>query len=506
MPGIDQILQQRMAVGRQDPQALMNSYQQNQSLMDLLALQKLKSDKEAAQRELAMQAGQGQMPTVKDQREQEMLEMTKRELAQQVGGVGDQQMAQQQDAMQKLMSGIASQPAPNMMGMAQGGVVGYQTGGDVGGQLTEREMVQKLEQRGYPTHVAHAITANMIAESGLDPSINEVSPTVEGSRGGFGLLQWTGPRRVALEEAASQQGVDPSDVDFQLDYMDAELGGPERRASAALSRASDTAEATELFSNLYLRPGAPRMENRLNYARELDEQAAGPAPLRAGVPGLPGLPRVPNLLPSVPNLLPDPTAPARAAGRGIAGLYGSLPDQMGGARGEDFRPGISAVEGQGTVGDMTGAMRQAIPDDLLDRILGSDDRTNQGQILRDTARGAGNVAMDMFRGAGNVATDMIPSLPAGMSDEEIEQIIAGGTAVRDERGRLSAFPTLSGMAQGDPDITRMSDAQRIGAIIRDLTVGPVTAVGQLPRPTTNIKETAGDFISGLANSLLCTVT
>lgn len=124
--GIDSLLNNRVAAGRQDPQYLTNSYQKNQDLLDLLALQKLKSEKEAAKRQMLLQGG-GTPPTVREQREQELVSMNKQELAQQVGGAAQQQMAQQQQAMQRMMSGVGGQQVPTMM--AEGGIVGYQEGG-----------------------------------------------------------------------------------------------------------------------------------------------------------------------------------------------------------------------------------------------------------------------------------------------------------------------------------------------------------------------------------------
>ena len=133
---IDQAVQSRLDAYRGNPQALAQRYQMSQDLLDLLALQKLKSEKEAAAREMQLQMAQqqGQPPTVAQQREQEVMNMTKQELAQQVGQVNQQRMQQQQQAMQKLMGGLASAPgAQNVMpeqAMAAGGIVAFQEGGE----------------------------------------------------------------------------------------------------------------------------------------------------------------------------------------------------------------------------------------------------------------------------------------------------------------------------------------------------------------------------------------
>jgi hypothetical protein len=126
---IDNEIQSRMDAFRGNPQALMQRYAQSQQLLDLLALQKLKSEKEAAARQMQMQAGQGQMPTVAQQREQELMGMAKQEVAQRVGQVAQQQAKQQQENLQRAaQTGIAQAPAPNMMpaqAMASGGIVAF---------------------------------------------------------------------------------------------------------------------------------------------------------------------------------------------------------------------------------------------------------------------------------------------------------------------------------------------------------------------------------------------
>ena len=89
---IDQDIQRRMDAYRGNPQALMQRYQQSQQLIDLLALQKLKSEKEAAARSLQMAAaqGQGEPPTVAQQREQEVMGLTQQEVARAVGAEAQQ--------------------------------------------------------------------------------------------------------------------------------------------------------------------------------------------------------------------------------------------------------------------------------------------------------------------------------------------------------------------------------------------------------------------------------
>lgn len=139
--GLEGDVAARMDAYRGNPQALMQRYAQNQELIDLLALQKLKSEKEAAAREMQLkmaqqQAAQGQPPTIKEQREQEVMGMTKEEIAQQMGGIAQQQQEAQQAAVQQLtQSGIASVPTPNMSQFAGGGIVAF--AGEEGSLVTD---------------------------------------------------------------------------------------------------------------------------------------------------------------------------------------------------------------------------------------------------------------------------------------------------------------------------------------------------------------------------------
>jgi hypothetical protein len=122
-----------------NPQALEQRYAQDQQLIDLLALQKIKSDMEAAKRDMMMKsAQQGQQPTVKQQREQEVLDMTKQDVAQRVAGVAQQQQQEEQQRMQQMLqSGLAQAPAPNMANFAGGGIVAF--AGPEGSYVKDKE-------------------------------------------------------------------------------------------------------------------------------------------------------------------------------------------------------------------------------------------------------------------------------------------------------------------------------------------------------------------------------
>ena len=151
--GIDQQIQQKVDAYRGNPQALQQRYAQNQQLIDLLALQKLKSEKDAAARDMQMKMQQSPQ-TVKDQLEAEMMQRTKDDMVKQTGSL----LAQRQQAQQKNLQRVAQAGLPaamkSMPKMAGGGIVAFSNGGttrqvptdmDVG--LTEEERERLREER-----------------------------------------------------------------------------------------------------------------------------------------------------------------------------------------------------------------------------------------------------------------------------------------------------------------------------------------------------------------------
>jgi len=169
--GIDKLVEQKADAYRGNPQALQKRYSQNQELMDLLAMQKLKTEKEAASREMALKAEQTPS-TIAEQYEQQLVSMNKNEMAGQVAGVLGQkqkQSQQKQQAMgippqrpqgqrppmpQSAPQGIASQPRPNMQGMAQGGIIGYAAGDKVEAKGSRLEQALKAIGISYKDYRA----------------------------------------------------------------------------------------------------------------------------------------------------------------------------------------------------------------------------------------------------------------------------------------------------------------------------------------------------------------
>lgn len=164
-----------------------------------------------------------------------------------------------------------------------------------------------LIERGLPAHVADGFMMNFRDESGLNPGINEKSPVVPGSRGGYGLAQWTGPRRVALEAYAAERGVPVSDTNLQLDFLKSELDGAEANAAKSIMATSNPGEAAAAIARDFLRPAPEHLERRVAaYTGAADsDMAALPTAQPAqnfSVPGsLPGQPNIAALMQAASN-------------------------------------------------------------------------------------------------------------------------------------------------------------------------------------------------------------
>ena len=138
--GIDELIEQKTDAYRGNPAALEQRSKMSNELVDLLALQKLKSEKDAAARNMQMQI-QTQPDTIAKQLEAEMVGRTKDEVLQGVSGVLATNKARQQQRVASL--GIAPQPRPNMQNMAQGGIVGFSNGGTVAARLQQVDAVNR---------------------------------------------------------------------------------------------------------------------------------------------------------------------------------------------------------------------------------------------------------------------------------------------------------------------------------------------------------------------------
>lgn len=132
-----------------------------------------------------------------------------------------------------------------------------------------QQAFQFFTSKGYSPTVSAALVGNMMQESQLKPT------ALNQSEGAYGINQWLGDRRMNYENYATKQGTSLEDFVTQLGFTDYELNNSEKKAGDALRsyQGTDVAEATQLVSDKYLRPGDPRMDNRIKYAQSVLEQA-----------------------------------------------------------------------------------------------------------------------------------------------------------------------------------------------------------------------------------------
>lgn len=114
---------------------------------------------------------------------------------------------------------------------------------------------------------AVAIVGNAGHESGGFKQLQEVKPLVPGSKGGWGIMQWTGPRRREAEAYWKRNGLNPSDMDSNYKFLFVELKGPEGRVLNFLKNAKTLDDKVEIFCKTFLRPGKVHMDSRKVWAK-----------------------------------------------------------------------------------------------------------------------------------------------------------------------------------------------------------------------------------------------
>lgn len=114
---------------------------------------------------------------------------------------------------------------------------------------------------------AAGLLGNLGHETGGFRHLQEIAPAAPGSRGGWGIAQWTGARRTAMEAWSRAQGLDPASEEANEGYLLFELRTDEVAALEALRRAATLEDATASFCRDFERPGISAMPDRLVWAR-----------------------------------------------------------------------------------------------------------------------------------------------------------------------------------------------------------------------------------------------
>lgn len=159
-----------------NPQALQNRYAKNKKLVELLALQSMKSDLDEKKNSIDMMMNTNPA-TIKQQREQEVFGRTVEDVAQQLGGAlqtakNQQQMAQRRPAPQGLGALVPQQrQRPQQpQRMQAGGIVAFQSGGDV----TEKQIRQLINMGLTDDQIRTAVMNTGLLPQAADKIIQQV--------------------------------------------------------------------------------------------------------------------------------------------------------------------------------------------------------------------------------------------------------------------------------------------------------------------------------------------
>lgn len=260
---IDQDIELRRAAFRGNPQGLQQRYQMTQELVDLLALQKLKSEQDAIARNMAAQIEQ-QGGTVADQLGQEMLARSKDEVVRQVGGIMQNRMQRQQQNMARMGQQMArpQMPAarPQMPG-ARPPMPGARPQMAMARPQTARPAPPMSGVAGLPTPTMRMNGGGIVAfASGGPPSITDKGPMA-----GISAVQMPGD---PLQDSTYQEA--KTAYETARTNLEGAYNAPKDERAAA---------RTELDEYMRRQAKAEAERRRIEALRRLDAQQMDPEKL-----------------------------------------------------------------------------------------------------------------------------------------------------------------------------------------------------------------------------------
>lgn len=309
--GLDAQIEQRMDAYRGNPKKLQQRYGANKELLDLLALQKLTSEKKAVAADMQMKMQQ-QPGTIAQQREQEALQLTKQEMSNTLGdlagrtkGVLDQKQKMQQKNMQQLAktqprkpAGIAGLPGlagmspapqrrmpPQAQGvanarmmqaaqqggpirMAGGGIVAFANGGSPQDQsITKAQIDAYRAQLGgslrniSDAEIANRIKQNLAPPTGVSRLYDMYQDFVTGVRA---------PRKEYLAGKETQKQEEQAVLDLAAAQAQADMS-PNPKAMGVQSTLFDTPDVTVMRGDMF----EPAQGGVRPFASELPSVALG---------------------------------------------------------------------------------------------------------------------------------------------------------------------------------------------------------------------------------------
>lgn len=134
--------------------------------------------------------------------------------------------------------------------------------------IPEQLMTDLQADFGFQDFQAAGVVGSLARETGNFRYLQEINPIVEGSRGGIGYPQWTGPRRDAFEAWAGE-GADLTTYEVNYGYLAHELRGDYSRVVERVRETASVEEAAEVFTRDFLGPHPDHvaMDERVAYAK-----------------------------------------------------------------------------------------------------------------------------------------------------------------------------------------------------------------------------------------------
>jgi len=178
-------------------------------------------------------------------------------------GYSDNAEKSRQNMINRIKKEEGPQEEPSEVGGESSGLMTPTGKEDVGKRL----MGDISEALGLTDAQAAGIVGNFAHETMDFKFLQEIEPTVPGSKGGRGFAMWTGPRRKQFEAWSKENNLDPDSYEASFGFFIHEVQTTsEGRFIEEIQEAETAEEAARIFSKSYLRPGKPMMSSRVDRA------------------------------------------------------------------------------------------------------------------------------------------------------------------------------------------------------------------------------------------------
>lgn len=134
--------------------------------------------------------------------------------------------------------------------------------------------------KGFTPQQTAGIMGNFEHESRMNPDQHQIGGPA------YGLAQWEGGRRQALEQFARDQGRDVASLDLQLDFVMHELTSTESLAYSEIKKHDTVPGATISWLDFYERAGVRAETERLANAEAFFNQYGSTTPVSSGPGGV----------------------------------------------------------------------------------------------------------------------------------------------------------------------------------------------------------------------------